>query len=348
VLHHRGQQPGAALGDVDVQPLVAHRHAEPDHGGHLARPRTGAVDDAVGPQVALVGAHGEAAPGVEPGVVVDRLHGDVGAQLRTVLGRADGVQRGDRERVGVPLARAVRRGEDPRRQERRALAQRVALDDLGLDARELLELVLVVQQLHLLGGLGDHPAAGLVQVDVAVELVVELLPQLVGLQAEPGVGEQPVAVGAGTGAAQLVDGELQVEAAGVGAGRLAVELAAVEQDHLDTGAGEVEGERGTGDAAADDGDVGLGGQRGAQRVQRRDRTQGAGGRCAHRGPSSRATATSAPSAPSTAWSATKSPGSATSPSAIAEIGTGRTGIRAVAKSTVPTGRSCALAIVAAT
>ena len=86
---------------------------------------------------------------------------------------------------------------------------------------------------------------------------LERLPHLRRLGVESHLGLQPLAHVLGLAARELVDRDLEVEAAGIRSGRLAVELAPLDEHDLDALAREVVRERGSGEAATDDEHVGA-------------------------------------------------------------------------------------------
>ena len=177
------------------------------------------------------------------------------------LDRAEREGRPGEERVRVALGRAVRRAEQVGGEVRREAPELVALEHVRLEPGLGLDRLLVVEQLQLLRRLRHHQAAGAVDAEVGAELVLERVPEPRRLEQLPHLLEQPVVRAGGVALGELVDRDLEVEAAGVRARGLAVQLRALEQQHVDPLAREVVGERRAGEPAADDQHVGLGRKR---------------------------------------------------------------------------------------
>ena len=265
VLHERVEDVLARFGDVDVQPLGVDRQAEAAQGGEVVRPGAGRVHDAVRVERARRRLEREAG--------TDARDLGVRADDRAALGRAQREERRREKRVRVPLVRTERPAEQVVREVRCEPPQLVALQDVRLEAGLLLDHVLVVQDLQLRRRLGDHEAAGGVHAERRLEVALERRPEPRRLGVEPHVRQQPGARALGLPRGELVDRDLEVEAACVRPGCLAVELRALEQDDVDTLACEVVGRRRPRDPAADDGDVGLARQRPARRLRRGPRAR---------------------------------------------------------------------------
>ena len=86
----------------------------------------------------------------------------------------------------------------------------------------------------------------------AFELPLEPLPDLCRLDVEAHLGLQAFAHVLGLGSRELVNRDLEVEASGIRPGRLAVQLAALDEHDLDSLTGQVVGERGSCEPAAHD------------------------------------------------------------------------------------------------
>ena len=221
VLDERAEEVLARLRDVDVQALASHRHAQPAEARDLPGPGAGGVDD---PPRADRAARGR---DVEPAGRRrrrDPAHRRMRADRGAVAGRPQRVERSRVERVGVALGRTPARSDHLLGEIRREAAQLRALEHVRLEPGALLDHALVVQQAQLLRRLGDHQPAGDVHLEIAVELTLELPPERRRLDVEADLGQQAVGDALDLEPGQLMDRDLQVEAAGVGAGRLAVEL----------------------------------------------------------------------------------------------------------------------------
>ena len=158
----------------------------------------------------------------------------VGLALDRAEGGADEVGR----EVGRDPAQ-IGRGQDLDRQALRPLDRGLALEDAQLRAR-------------------PRPPQPARQRDLEVGAKLGLQP---GPQADRGDHQRDGRrEAAGPGLALLeerLERDLGVDAAGVGAGRLRVELAALDQQHVGAAAGEIVGDGGAGEPAADHQDVGA-------------------------------------------------------------------------------------------
>jgi len=147
---------------------------------------------------------------------------------------------------------------------RREVAQLGGAEEVRLETRLLLDLLLLREEAELLVRLADHQPAGHVDVERPVELRFERLPDARRLAEEPHLVEQAAANARRLERGEVVDRDLEMEAPRVRPRRLAVQLAALRHDDVDPLARKVVRERDAGEASADDEDVGLGGERGGR------------------------------------------------------------------------------------
>ena len=256
MLHHRHEHVLARLGHVQVEALRAERQLQPAERCELVRPGTRGVDDPARADATGGGRHGEAVPAVTR-LGLDPRDRRVRADRSPRLGGAQRIERRGDGRVRVPLLAAERGAQQVVGEVRREAAKLVALEDLHVEAGRLLDHELLVQQPELRLGLGHHQPTREVDVELPLELALELLPDLRGLGVQSHLGVQALAHVGGLRARQLVDRDLEVEASGVRPRRLAVQLAALDEHHLDPRAREVVGEGAAGEPAADDEHVGA-------------------------------------------------------------------------------------------
>ena len=106
-------------------------------------------------------------------------------------------------------------------------------------------------------GLGDEDAAGEGDFEIAAELGLQAGPDPDRLEHERN-GRREVARPTVAQAHEGFVRDLSVDAAGVAAGGLSIEVVALDQRDLDPFAGQVVGRGAAGEPAADDEDVGMG------------------------------------------------------------------------------------------
>ena len=219
-----------------------HRQFDADHAADLARPQATAIHHMLGLHRSLFGDHVPGAVRIL-GQFLDRVaEHDLGAELFGRLRIGDGGAR----RVEMAFDR-VPHGADEmplvhQREHRLGFRRR---DQLGVHAEITALGVGKPQEVHALGAVGEHDAAGQMQRAGLAGNLLQLLVELdgVGLQ----LGDVGIAV-------------QRVEATGRMPGRAGGQLRALDQHDIGpAGAGEVEQHRAADDAAADDNcfDVGF-------------------------------------------------------------------------------------------
>ena len=109
-------------------------------------------------------------------LALDPLDRRVGADDGTALDRPSGEERNHEERIRMTLAGAERRAGEVVREVRREVAQLGRAEEMRLEPRLPLDLLLLHEEPELVVRLADHQATGHVDVERAVELVLERLP----------------------------------------------------------------------------------------------------------------------------------------------------------------------------
>ena len=229
------------LGYVEMEPLRPQRKLETGERSELVRPRARGVDHTVGTDAAGGGRDREAVR-LSVGFDVDARHLRVCPDCRARLDGAEREERRGESRVGVPFLGAERCAGEIVREIGREAAQLLALEDLDVESCLFLDLALLVEEPQLILGLGNHQSASEVDVEAAVELALEPLPHLRRLCMQPHLGLEALANVLGFRPRQLVDGDLEVEASCIRSGRLAIQLAALDENHLHPLARQIVGE----------------------------------------------------------------------------------------------------------
>ena len=201
-------------------------------------PGPGGVDHSPRADRPARGLHGEAAARRRPHR--SRCTGCVRADRSAVPGGAQGVEGRREQRIRVALERAVGGADDVLGEVRREAAQ-LAPSSTWVSRPACSSISLLsCSSCSCSVGLCDHQAAGDVHLERAVEFRAR--GRATGVAASTfsaDLGQQSIGDRRRPRAGQLVDRDLQVEAAGVGPRRLAVELAALDQHRLDAALREV-------------------------------------------------------------------------------------------------------------
>ena len=224
------------FGDDHLQRCAVHRHLDTQHRADGGGPGAAGIDDATGADGAARGVHGEAGAGAA--VTFDALDIAAANETRTARQRMVRHRIGGGERIDLAFQRAPLGAQHGRRQRRRHAAQLVAADHMRLDAVAPLERHLGFEEAHAGFAVGDHQAAGDFQVEIDAAVARDLLPQR--------HRRRPERQGGGGRAAALLSlraeverQQLHMQAAGIRARGLQVDVVTVDHQHVLAGARQV-------------------------------------------------------------------------------------------------------------